>query len=64
MVYFVKQHFAGSAEVVFPYDNCQDVRYTYQFLEELFDLNDIKTAKISYYSQFGIGNWACGIWQM
>lgn len=54
--YFVKQHFVGSTEVILPYDNCQDVRYTYQFLDELFDLDDIKTADIIH--------WNNGLWDV
>lgn len=54
--YFVKQQFAEAAEVVLPCDNCQDVRYTYQFLDELFDLDDIKTADIIH--------WNNGLWDV
>lgn len=54
--YFVKQHFAGSAEVVLPYDNCQDVRYTYQYLDELFDIDDVKTSDIIH--------WNNGLWDV
>lgn len=54
--YFVKQHFAGSVEVVLPYDNCQDVRYTYQYLDELFDIDDVKTSDIIH--------WNNGLWDV
>lgn len=53
---FVEQKLRDKAKVILPNDNCQDVRYTYDFLEELFDLENIRTADIVY--------WNNGLWDL
>lgn len=54
--HFVKESLADTAEVILPFDNCQDVRYTYTFLEELFDIQDVKTADVIH--------WNNGLWDI
>lgn len=54
--YYVKKHFEGKANVILPNDNCQDIRYTIQFLDELFSITDIMNADIIH--------WNNGLWDV
>lgn len=54
--YYVKKHFEGKANVILSNDNCQDVRYTIQFLDELFSITDIENADIIH--------WNNGLWDV
>ncbi len=54
--YFVKKHFEDTVDVVLPYENCQDVRYTLRFLDELFDEADIASADLIH--------WNNGLWDV
>lgn len=51
--YYVSLALADKAEVFFPYDNCQDVRYTLECLDELIPQVD---------GGFDIIHWNNGMW--
>lgn len=54
--YYVKRYFEGRASVILPDDNCQGVRYSTQFLEQLFNPEDLKNADIIH--------WNNGLWDV